>query len=84
MYSRVLALFALCLALAGCNKLTLENYKKIETGMSRVAVEQVLGQPEKCTGAAGMASCTWGDEQRFVSVQYAADKVVLYTEQGLQ
>lgn len=84
MYSRVLALCCCCMILAGCNKLTMENYSKIKTGMSRGEVEQLVGTPEQCSGALAMNSCTWGDEQRFVSVQYAADKVVLYTEQGLQ
>ncbi|MBD1551865.1 outer membrane protein assembly factor BamE domain-containing protein [Pseudomonas typographi] len=84
MYARVLAVCCCCLALAGCNKLTMENYSKIKTGMGRAQVEQLLGKPVQCSGALAMASCTWGDEQRFVSVQFAADKVALYTEQGLQ
>ncbi|MFF7707525.1 hypothetical protein [Pseudomonas sp. NPDC007930] len=84
MSSRVLALCTFCLLLAGCNKLTLENYSKIETGMPRASVEQLLGEPAKCSGALAMTSCTWGDDQRFVSIQFAADKVVLYTAQGLK
>jgi hypothetical protein len=31
-----------------------------------------------------MSSCTWGDEQRFISVQYAGDKVMLFSGKGLK
>jgi hypothetical protein len=31
-----------------------------------------------------MSSCTWGDEKSFISVQYAADKVLMYSGQGLK
>ena len=30
------------------------------------------------------SSCTWGDAKTFISVQYAADKVVLFSAQGLE
>jgi hypothetical protein len=38
----------------------------------------------QCSGALGMSSCTWGDAKTFISVQYAADKVVLFSGQGLE
>jgi hypothetical protein len=52
--------------------------------MSKAEIEQLLGSPTECSGALGMASCTWGDQKTFISVQYAADKVVLYSGQGLK
>ena len=41
-------------------------------------------QPTECSGALGMSSCTWGDEKAFISVQYAADKALLFSGQGLK
>ena len=81
---RSFIVLSLCVALAACSKLTQENYAKLETGMTRVQVEQLLGKPTECSGALGISSCTWGDETRFVSVQFASDRVVMYAGQGLQ
>ncbi|WP_110950895.1 outer membrane protein assembly factor BamE domain-containing protein [Pseudomonas bohemica] len=81
---RSLALLSFCVLLAACSKVTLENYSKLSAGMSKAQVEQLLGTPTQCSGALGMSSCTWGDQKAFISVQYAADKVVLYSNQGLK
>lgn len=81
---RVVALLAGCLLLAGCNKISQDNYTQLKAGMSKDEVESLLGKPGECAGALGMSSCTWGDEQRFISVQYAGDKVMLFSGKGLQ
>ena len=81
---RSLAMLSFCLLLAACSKVTQENYSKISAGMSKAQVEQLLGSPTECSGALGMSSCTWGDAKTFISVQYAADKVVLFSGQGLK
>jgi hypothetical protein len=44
----------------------------------------LLGTPTDCSGALGMSSCTWGDEKSFISVQYAGDKVLMFSGQGLK
>ena len=74
----------LLLVLLGCSKLTLENYDKIEPGMSYDEVTQLIGQPEKCDDVMGLRSCTWGDEKRSVSVTFAADKVLLFSSSNLK
>ncbi|HXR00826.1 MAG TPA: outer membrane protein assembly factor BamE [Pseudomonas sp.] len=81
---RSIALLTFCVLLAACSKVNQENYSKLSAGMSKVEVEQLLGSPTECSGALGMSSCTWGDKKAFISVQYAADKVVLYSGQGLK
>lgn len=81
---RSLALISFCVLLAACSKVTQENYSKISAGMPKAQVEQLLGSPTECSGALGMSSCTWGDQSAFISVQYAADKVVLMSAQGLK
>ncbi|MGB4075387.1 outer membrane protein assembly factor BamE domain-containing protein [Pseudomonas sp.] len=81
---RVVALLAGCLLLAACNKVSQDNYSQLKPGMSKAEVESLLGNPTECAGALGMSSCTWGDEQRFISVQYAGDKVMMFSGKGLK
>lgn len=81
---RSLALLSLCVLLTACNKINQENYSKIHAGMSKAEVEQLLGSASDCSGALGMSSCTWGNKEAFISVQYAGDKVVIYSGQGLK
>jgi len=81
---RRFALLTLCVVLTACSKINQENYARLQAGMSKTEVEQLLGAPTECSGALGMSSCTWGDERSFISVQYAADKVVMYSGQGLK
>jgi hypothetical protein len=81
---RSLALLSFCVLLAACSKVNQENYSKISAGMPKADVERLLGSPTECSGALGMSSCTWGDQKSFISVQYAGDKVVLFSGQGLK
>lgn len=81
---RSLALLSLCVFLSACSKINQENYSKLQAGMTKTQVEQLLGTPTECAGALGMSSCTWGDEKSFISIQYAADKVLMYSGQGLK
>lgn len=81
---RPFALLAVLLALAACSKVTQENYARLEAGMSRAQVEKLLGKPEECAGALGMSSCTWGDKNRFISIQFAGDQVMMFSGKGLK
>ena len=81
---RVAALLAGCLLLAACNKVNQDNYAQLKPGMSKDEVERLLGGPSECAGALGMSSCTGGEEQRFISVQYAGDKVLMFSGKGLK
>jgi len=81
---RSIALLSFCVLLAACNKINQENYSQIKAGMTKAEVEQLLGSPTDCSGALGVSSCTWGDKNRFISVQYAGEKVVMYSGQGLK
>lgn len=81
---RSIALLSLCVLLAACSKVNQENYSKLSSGMSKAEVETLLGKPTDCSGALGMSSCTWGDQKSFISVQYAGDKVLMFSGQGLK
>jgi len=81
---RYFGLLAGLLTLAGCNPITQENFAHLEAGMSRQQVEELLGKPGECAGALGMSSCTWGQKNRFISIQFAGDKVMMFSGQGLK
>jgi outer membrane protein assembly factor BamE (lipoprotein component of BamABCDE complex) len=80
----LLALFAIVLLVAGCSKLTPENYAKVKVGMSYNEVTSILGGPASCDEAAGFKSCRWGDEKRHVTVRFAGEKVVLHTAENIR
>lgn len=74
---------ALLLALAGCNRLTLENYGKIQVGMSDNEVFGLIGKPDRCDDVMGIRNCSWQSGERSVNVSFAAGKVLLFTSQNL-
>ncbi|QGX39979.1 hypothetical protein [Permianibacter aggregans] len=80
---RKLALSIFILSLAACSKLTEDNYKQIEIGMDREEVESILGAPDECGGALSFEACTWGDDNRHITVGYAGDKVLSKSKKGL-
>lgn len=84
MFFRLSVMLMGLLAVAGCNPVTQENYARLEAGMSREQVETLLGKPGECAGALGVSSCTWGTRDRFISVQFAGDKVLMFSGQGLK
>jgi len=82
---RSLVLLAGCLLLVACNKVNQENFSKLRTGMSKAEVEQLLGAPAECAGALGFTSCSWGAEQGpLISIQFANDKVLVFSGKGLK
>lgn len=82
--SRSLCLAALALVLGACSKLTVENYDKLRMGMTYSEVKQVLGAPDKCSDVLAVKSCTWGDDKRFVQVNFVADQVILFNSSNLR
>ncbi|TWI54144.1 hypothetical protein IQ22_02006 [Pseudomonas duriflava] len=81
---RIFVIGICCLFMVACSKITQENYNRLKAGQSKTEVEEILGKPADCSGALGLSSCTWGDKNSFISVQYVNDKVVMYAGQGLR
>ena len=81
---RTLVVLSACVLLAACSKVNQENYAKLKTGMPRAEVESLLGSPTECSGAIGLTSCNWGDKKVFISVQFAGDKVMMFSGEGLK
>lgn len=80
---RYLSLLSLAFILAACDRLTVENYSKLKSGMSYEEVTAIIGSPTKCSEALGIRICTWGDDKRFVNVNFVGGKVVLTAADNL-
>ncbi|MES0874485.1 outer membrane protein assembly factor BamE [Sinimarinibacterium sp. HSW-8] len=78
---RRIAVSVLALWLVACNRVTPENYEKIESGMSRDEVHALLGKPDEVSGG-GVGRMTlmterWNGREHVISVTFATDKVTL-------
>lgn len=73
---RIAAPAALVL-LAACSKLTVENYDKLQAGMTFAEVERLLGEPAKCDEAIGVRHCVWGDDKRNIAVSFAGGRLIV-------
>lgn len=67
----------------GCSKVTSENYDQLKIGMEYGEVVALLGKADECNSTMGIKKCKWGDDQRQIVVNFAGDKVVLFSEKGL-
>lgn len=79
----LLAPLAMVLLIAACTRVTAENYSKIERGMSRDEVYDLLGRPDEVTGG-GIGKFTfsaevWKGGKQTISVTFNGDKVALKT-----
>jgi hypothetical protein len=81
--SVLLVLCVVLLICTGCSKMSRENYDKLKMGMSYEEVTALLGKADACDTAIGAKSCTWGSEQKNISVKFVADKVVFFSSKGL-
>ncbi|HJW02904.1 MAG TPA: hypothetical protein VJ548_06450 [Azospira sp.] len=81
---KTLIVLAACLLLAACSKVTLENYNKLEMGQSYEQTVTLLGDPARCDEVIGVRQCLWGSEEKGVSVNFVAGKVVLFAARNLK
>lgn len=78
-----LPLVLVCL-LAACSKLTVENYDRLKMGMSYAEVTALLGKPDQCSDVMVVRNCRWGSDKQFATVNFVADKAVLFNAEGLR
>ena len=77
--------------ITGCGKVTMENYDKINTGMTLAEVESILGKGEAESGG-GVAvgdlalsgkAIMWGNDTKHIKITFANDKVTMKVQKGL-
>ncbi len=72
------------LALAGCSKVTAENFGKVKTGMDYGQVRDLLGDPSSCSEELGLKGCSWESGEGSARVNFVADKAVAFSSSGLR
>jgi hypothetical protein len=77
-------LLALALALAACSRVTAENYARIKVGMTFEEVKSVLGSPDRCSDVMGAKSCMWGNDARYIRVNFIGDQAVIFNAENLR
>jgi len=76
-------LLLLSLAIFACSRISNENYRKIEMGMEFSQVTQILGEPEQCDAVLNAKTCTWGNRNKSIDIQFVEEKVVFFSSKGL-
>ena len=84
MKMRMTVLLVLIVMLFGCSKLTVDNYAKIKTGIEYGEVLRILGKPDSCSDALFVKSCTWGNEQKNITVNFVSDKAILSSSKNIK
>jgi hypothetical protein len=74
---------AALLGLAGCSKVTQENYDQLKMGMEYAEVVNILGEPEQCESLLTAKNCVWGKDPKTITIQLVSEKVILFQAQGL-
>lgn len=79
---RRLVPLALAVALlAGCSAVTPENYARIQAGMTRDEVYQILGKPSEVSGGGigplTVSNETWTGGKHSIRITFGGDKVAL-------
>jgi hypothetical protein len=83
-----LAALAICvfsiLSLAGCSKVSKENYNKIKIGMRYEEVVGVLGKPDTCEDPVlKTKNCIWGSSDRQIKIKFFGDRVAWRSSKGI-
>lgn len=81
---RMIMLPVLVVMLFGCSKLTVDNYARIKAGLEYSEVVKILGKPDSCSEALFVKSCTWGNEQKNITVNFLSDKVILSSSRNIK
>lgn len=77
----LLAPVAAVVLIAACARATPENYAKVQAGMSRDEVYEILGKPDEVSGGGigqlTVSSETWKGRKQTIHVTFGGDKVAL-------
>lgn len=77
----LLAPIAAVLLVAACSRATAENYTKIQAGMTRPQVYEILGKPDEINGGGigklSISSETWRGRHQTIHITFGGDQVAL-------
>ena len=79
----VIMLMAVSFSVMGCKRITMENYRKLNSGMTYEEVQKIFGEPAGCETSIGIKSCSWKDGDKSIDIKFLADKVFLFSNENL-
>lgn len=72
---------AVVLLIAACSRVTPENYAKVQAGMTKAEVYDILGKPDEVSGGGigklTVSGETWKGRGQTITVTFGGDKVVI-------
>ncbi|MDX1607315.1 MAG: hypothetical protein R3202_14075 [Candidatus Competibacterales bacterium] len=69
--------------LAGCDRVTAENYNKLEVGMPYDEVVSILGEPTECKAVVNTKSCRWGEGDKYIDAKIVGESVIFLSAKGV-
>lgn len=75
-HSLMTAVLLCALSLVACGKLTADNYRKLQIGMSSEEVEQIIGSPTSCDDVMKVKICKWGKGGSSITIGFVTEKVI--------
>ena len=83
---RLVAALTAAMLLASCSRATPENYAKVEVGMKKDQVHQIMGNPSKVDGVdlgpASLSVETWNNDPVVITITYDGDTVGMKSISG--
>lgn len=79
-----LALSGVAMLLGGCDRVTLENYEKLEVGMPYDEVVTIVGEPSNCDSIVNTKSCRWGKDDKHIDAKIVGESVIFLSAEGLE
>ncbi len=80
-FSSLLLLVAV--GLTGCDRVTAENYNKLEVGMPYDEVVGILGDPTECSAIVNTKSCRWGKDDKYIDAKIMGESVIFLSSKGV-
>lgn len=79
-YGLLVPLLSVSLLIA-CSRATVENYERIDAGMSREQVYEILGKPDEVSGGGlgklTVSSETWKGHRQVINITFGGEKVAM-------
>ncbi len=69
--------------LTGCDRVTAENYNKLEVGMPYDEVVAILGDPTECSAIVNTKSCRWGKDDKYIDAKIVGESVIFLSSKGV-
>lgn len=77
----IIAPMMAALLIMACSRATVENYDKVDAGMERSQVYEILGKPDEISGGGfgkvTVSSETWKGHKQIINITFGGDKVAL-------